>query len=129
MTLSPAEHEQRKRAARKHGIDAYQAHGESALDAPERSRLVELRDAVQTKRGIVDLMQERAASAVLVVELAESWVRKELEAGKPFDEIQLLRRLGTYQETARRALGDLLKASPDEPGARDITEYLQGSND
>jgi hypothetical protein len=118
--------EQQRRAARKHGIRAYEDRGEESLTHPQRSRLAELKDLVQDKQGVVELLKERAARAVLIIEMAEAWVEKEAQEGKTFDEIGVIRRLGTYQETARRALSDLLKALPNDKDILDITDLLKG---
>jgi ABC-type transporter Mla MlaB component len=116
-------------AYRKHGVRALEVRGVDSLDEAGRSRLIELMELTQTKAGVVSLLMERAAKAELIVELAESWVQKEVESGKKFDDIGLLRRLGTYQETARRALTALLAALPKDGGAKDITDLLGGDNE
>ena len=45
--------DQRKHAARKHGAYAFQARGEAALDQPQRSRLLEMKDQVQAAALLV----------------------------------------------------------------------------
>lgn len=125
MTQEP-EFTQYQEAAYKHGVEAYIRRGEIALRAENRSRLQEIKELTETKSGIVELLKERASRAVLIAEMAESWVQKEVEEGKRFDDIGLLRRLGTYQETARRALAELLRAIPDDKGILDITDILKG---
>lgn len=117
---------QRQNAARKHGIEAFEARGEDALEVVQRSRLVELRESAQTRDGVIDMLKERTARAVLIAEMAESWVQQEIEKGVKFDEIGLLKRLGTYQETARRALMALFSALPDHSKTMDITDFMKG---
>lgn len=70
-------------------------------------------------------MVERTASAVMVCELAEAWIRQEAEGGKSFPDIVLLKRISTYQECARRHLVALAGMQPKNSG-RDVTELLSG---
>ena len=127
--LTAKEIAQRQNAARTHGIDAYERRGESALDDPQGKRLETLRLMAQTREGVVEMLKERAARAMLIAEMAEDWVQKELDRGVKFDEIGLLKRLGTYQETARRALMALFAALPNYSKAMDITDFMRGGGD
>ena len=66
------------------------------------------------------------ASAVMLCELAEAWIRTQADAGIAFDKMTLLNRVSTYQETARRHLVALAGMQPKNAGARDVTELLGG---
>ena len=120
---------QRQQSARTHGIRAFEARGEDALDAPQRSRLEEIRERTHDRPGVTDLIKDRAARSVLIAEMAESWVQQEIEKGVPFDQIGLLKRLGTYQENARRALMALYSVLPNYSKMIDVTDVLRGGQD
>jgi hypothetical protein len=124
--LTAKEIAQRQNAARKHGIEAFQARGDVALDVEMRKRLDSLRIMAQTRDGVIEMFKERAARAMLMAEMAEDWIQHELDKGVKFDEIGLLKRVGTYQETARRALMALYAALPDYSKAMDITDFMKG---
>jgi hypothetical protein len=113
--LSEEELKQRKEAARKHGAYAVMAHGESALDEQGRSYLSEIREKVQTREGVLELMQSRAATAVLVADMVTSFVTEEAKAGIPLEEINALRSLPAFYNSAQRSLKDLLENLPHDP--------------
>lgn len=121
--------QQRQRAARKHGIRAYQVRGDESLTPVQRSRLAELFDNTETREGVIQMVRERTTQALLICEMAESWMRSQAELGVAFDKQTLLRRISTYQETARRHLALLWVMLPASEGARDITELLEGKSD
>lgn len=112
MALTDKELEQRKQAARTHGVYAVQAHGEKALEGADRSYLVELREKVQNREGVMDLAREQAAKAVLLAELLTSYVIEEHKAGVPLEEINALRALPAFYNSAQRALKNLLDETP-----------------
>ena len=120
-----AEIEQRQQAARKHGAYAFRERGESALNPPQRSRLQELKDQVREREGVLDLLQERAASAVMMVELITSYVAEEHEAGKPLSRIKTLRCLPAFMNTAQRALKDLIGLMPEGDDTLDAVKVLE----
>ena len=123
--MSKEEHKQRQQAARKHGAYAFQARGEAALDKPQRSRLQELKDQVQNRDGVLELMQERAANSVMVTELVMSHVAREVKQGKPLAQITILRALPAFMNTAQRALKDLIHEMPEGEGISDVDTVLQ----
>src|SRR5687768_2036147 len=94
--LSDDELRQRKEAARKHGAYSVMRHGEQALDEQGISYLAEIREKVQTREGVLLLMQERAATAVLVADMVTSFVTEEAKAGIPLEEINSLRALPAF---------------------------------
>ena len=123
--MSQEELQQRQQAARKHGAYAFQARGEVALDQPQRSRLQELKDQVQNRDGVLELMQERAANSVMVTELVMSHVAREVKQGKPLAQITILRALPAFMNTAQRALKDLIREMPEGEGVSDVDTVLQ----
>jgi hypothetical protein len=120
--------EQREQAARKHGAYAYQARGEAALEPTGRTRLVELREQVQSREGVIDIMRQKAADSVLLFELVQSFVAGEVKAGTQLDEIKALKSLPAFMNTMQRALASLLDVMPDDTDRGDITTILQGIN-
>ena len=119
-----AEIEQRQIASKTHGAYAFERRGEVALNKPGRSRLQELKDQVQNREGVLALMQERAANAVMMVELITSYVAKEHKEGKQLSRIGALGRLPAFMNTAQRALKDLLAVLPDDERVLDIGESI-----
>jgi len=117
--------QQRQQAARKHGAYAFQARGAVALDQPQRSRLQELKEQVQDRDGVLELMQERAANSVMVTELIFSHVAREVKQGKPLAQITILRALPAFMNTAQRALKDLIREMPEGEGVSDVDTVLQ----
>ena len=124
-TMSKEELTQREQASRKHGAYAMAAHGEKAMDTNQRSRLEELKETVQDRPGVIALMQERAANAVMLVEVLTSYVAKEHKQGTPLDKIPSLRALPAFMNTAQRALRDLLSVIPEDEGALDAARVLE----
>jgi len=122
--MSDAEIKQRQQAPRKHGVRSFQVRGEEALDESGRSRLEELKEQVQDREGVIALMQERAANAVMVTELVMSFVAKELKAGKSLSSIPIFRSLPAYMNTAGRALKDLANEMPEKKGIADAEVVL-----
>jgi hypothetical protein len=123
MTLTEAELEQRRNAARKHGVYAVREKGEAALDEQGRSYLAELREHVQDREGVLGLLQERAATAVLLADLLTSYVIEEHKAGVPLEEIKSFNVLPAFQNSAQRALKSLYEAMP--KGAPDGSEMAK----
>ena len=119
-----AEIEQRQIASKTHGAYAFERRGEAALNQTGRSRLQELKDQVQDRQGVLGLMQDRAANAVMMVELLTSYIAKEHKAGKPLSRIGALGRLPAFMNTAQRALKDLLVVLPDDKQILDIGESI-----
>jgi len=119
-----AELEQRQQAAKTHGAYAFERRGEVALNQTGRSRLQELKDQVKDREGVLVLMQERAANAVMMVELITSYIAKEHKEGKPLSRIKTLGSLPAFMNTAQRALKDLLTVLPDDDRMIDIGEKI-----
>ena len=91
-----AEIEQRRDAARTHGAYAFRDRGEQALEQPQRSRLEELKEQVRERTGVLQLMQERAANAVMMTELVTSYIAREVKMGVPLSQIGAVRSLPAF---------------------------------
>ena len=115
----------RRKAARKHGVDAFKAHGESALEKPQRSRLQELKDSVQSREGTINLMRDNAANAMMVTELVLSHISKKVKQGYELESIAGFSRLPGFMNTAQRALRDLVTLYPDDPDILDARDVLK----
>ena len=125
---SEAEIKQRHQSARKHGAVAFEARGEASLDKPQRSRLQELKDNVQSREGTIDLMRNNAANAMMITELVLSYVSQQNRRGVGLEDIPSLRSLPAYMNTAQRALRDLVNLMPDDKevlDARDVLESMK----
>jgi hypothetical protein len=113
------------RNAVKHGADAYMAHGEKALNPSGRTRLMELREQVENRDGVLALMQQKAADTVLLFELVQGYVAGEVKEGIPLGEIPALGRLPAFMNSMQRALTTLISLMPKEDEAIDIDELLR----
>jgi hypothetical protein len=122
-----AELEQRQQAAVTHGAYAFQHRGEVALEPAGRTRLAEIREQVQDRQGLIDLLEERTAQAVLTCELVESHIVEEVHNGKRITEIPALAKLPAFWNSAQRHLSTLLGVKADTDPALDITDLLQGA--
>jgi hypothetical protein len=126
---SEEEIRQRQQAARKHGVYAFRDNGEDALEPTGRTRLAELREQVQSREGVVDLMQQKAADSVLLFELLQSHVAKEAKAGVPLDEIKALKSLPAFLNSMQRALTSLIALMPDTRNTVDTITVLESLNE
>jgi hypothetical protein len=111
-TLTEADRRQKQQASRTHGLYAVRDRGEAAMTNPQRSRLQEIKEQLESAEGIRQMMQERTANAILLVELATSYVADEHKAGIPLDEIKVLKALPAFMNTAHRQIRDLLDVMP-----------------
>ncbi len=121
---SVTEIEQRRNAAKKHGMYGFQSRGEAALKKPARSRLIELRGQVQDRSGVLDLISENAVKAVMLVELLTSYIYDQKTSGVQLDEIPALRILPGFMNSAQRALKDLISLMPSDGDAIDADKIL-----
>lgn len=113
--LSDEQLKQRQEAARTHGAYAFLTNGEQALDTNNRSYLAELREKVQTREGVLELMKENAAKSKLAADMVLSYIAEEVNAGIPLEEINSLARLPAFYNSAQRALKDVYEHLPPEP--------------
>lgn len=124
---SERELEQRRQAARKHGIYAIQQRGEDAMIPPQRGRFAELREQLSDRDGVITAMIDQAAKMLVMVEAAQSYVANQAKAGKPLEDITLLTRLPAFWNSTNRALLAVLGNLPGDDTRRlDITDLLKG---
>ena len=116
--------EQRQDAPRKHGAYSLERRGDAALDTTGRSRLEELKETVQEREGVLVLMKERAATAVMMVEMMTAYAAKKHREGVPLDRIPTLKSLPAFMNSAQRALKDLLAHMPDDKDVLDAQIVL-----
>lgn len=121
---SEEEIRQRQEAAKTHGVYAFRDRGEVALEQPQRSRLEELKDQVRDRTGVLQLMKERAANSVMMVELITSHIAREVKSGIPLSDIPAIRALPAFMNTANRALAQLYSVLPDDKDILDIGETI-----
>jgi hypothetical protein len=112
--VSKAGIEQRQQAAKTHGAYSFERRGEIALEPAGRTRLMELREACQDRKGVLALLQEKAADSVLLFELVNSFVAGEVKRGKTLGEIAALNRLPQFANSMQRALSLLLDVLGDD---------------
>ena len=110
--LTEKEINQRQIAARKHGAYAFMARGSNALDVSGRSRLAELAELVESRQGVIGLLQERVVNAVLMCELIEGYLVTEDDNEKTIIDNAALKVLPAYMNSANRAIQALMKELP-----------------
>ena len=64
--LSEKQIKQRRNAAKKHGVHAFEARGEKTLEPKKVSRLAELRELVKNERGRQEAREELTARMLLI---------------------------------------------------------------
>lgn len=111
--------EQRRQAPYKHGLRGrYVTKGdESGLQPHQRGRLIELRETMESRDGVLSLLIERAARAELIAEIGESYLTEAAAGGANIytdDRTRdVIKRLGTFQAEARRCITALLPYLPE----------------
>ena len=113
-------------SSRKHGIRAVEDRGDVAMEPAQRGRLAEITELTGDREGLVTLLRERAARAILIAEMTEAWIEKQAREGVGWDKMTMLDRITTFQNGARLAINALLAVAPEERSNKDITEFLQG---
>ncbi len=111
---SEAEIKQRQQAPVKHGAYAFRDRGEQALEPSGRTRLAELREKVQDRQGVLNLLEEKAADAVLLFEIVQSYVAGEVKQGVPLGNIPAIKVLPAFFNSMERALLALNSLMPDD---------------
>jgi len=94
-----------------HGAYHYRDQGEKALTAEGRSRRMELLEQIRSKPGVVELVRERAADAILLCELCISYAAQKNKEGIPLDKIAILSEIHKFQNSAYRALQLVLQVT------------------
>jgi hypothetical protein len=117
-----------------HGLtsDYAKTGDDRALTQAQRSRLVELRQGLQTAAGVREALIERAARLTLIAEWGEEWLREKAERDGAIAAFTapMLQRFFTASAECRRALEALGKLpAADDGGAIDLSQYRQGNTD
>lgn len=102
----------------KHGVYSIRDQGEAALEAPDRSLLMELEEQLATREGIDALLRRRAALAVVMVTKVEQYAQAQIEEGVPLQDIVILGRWPAFQNAAGRALKAAKDTLPKNGGNR-----------
>ena len=126
---SKEEIEQRQQAARTHGAYAFRDRGEAALEQSGRTRLSELREIVKERAGLMQIMAEKTADSILLFEIVQSYVAKEVKDGKPLDKIPVLKSLPAFMNSMQRAISALINLMPREGDLLDANAVLQAVKD
>ena len=106
--------------AKRHGIRQFEDRGPARLTDPAQiERFAELKRMVKSEPGRIELRQELAARAALLVDLGFSELIRTNEAGKSIWNTPTIKRMGTYMAELRRLLDsfpadDELTASADK---------------
>jgi len=108
-----------------HGVYSFRDHGEQALDVTGRGRFAELSELVQTKPGVLGMLQERCVQAVLMCEILESYVVTQKDSGKALVDIPILKQLPAFQNSAQRCINTLLQHMKEDPNALDAAKVLE----
>ena len=117
-------HGQRSKFARSYGTD------DTALSAPQRSRLIELRREIGTPEGVLDAAIRQAADAELIREWGASFLREQAQTVGPVVFAHpILSRYFTAAESARRALLAVSQLhSRSDSGGKTLDDLLRGND-
>ena len=109
-------------ATRDHGVYAVASRGKEALRGPaEKGRYQELKELVRTYPGRVELKEELATLAMMIVELGASSLREtHNKGGSVFDDKAILKALSPYMNVALKALDSL----PDDKERADHAQLV-----
>ena len=100
------------RASRSHGVYAVQARGESALDAKQALTFRDIEESLETPEGIVLAMRKRVAMSVMVLGVLETYLEERINAGATPEGIDIFKSWPAFQNSAMRALAQLLATMP-----------------
>ena len=88
----------------RHGVYSIRDRGEAALEAPDRSLLMELEEELSSHEGINAQLRRRAALGIIMVTKIEQYIETEIESGVPPQDIPILGKWPAFQNAAGRAL-------------------------
>ena len=109
-----AQLEHNQQANRSHGIFAFDARGEAALEPVQRSRYIELREQLADHPGREDYRIELAVHIAMMWELAVDEMRRLTKEEKSIWTSAPVRFAGTYLNTLIRLLDSFPKDGKDE---------------
>jgi hypothetical protein len=121
--------EQKRHAARTHGLYAFKARGEDALDTVQRSRYAELKELFDSDQGREAYRREFAAHLAMMCELGFSHIRDEAEAGRDIWKSSPAGRMGSYVNALIRLLDNWPKGSDMRSISEVILEQVRAENE
>jgi len=127
--LSQNEIRQRQNASRKHGLYAFRDNGESALDNTNLSLYSELKNRLQSRDSTLELMRDHTAKSVMIFEIAQGYIQKQIAEGVDLGKISLFRELPKFMNAASRTLKDYISLLPNEKGVIDEIDILKSLKD
>ena len=98
--------------SKKHGLFALRDRGEAALDAEGILTLREIEESLTTPEGIVSAMRKRVAMSLMVLGVLESYLEERVNAGATPEGIDIFKSWPAFQNSAMRALAQLLGTMP-----------------
>jgi len=115
------------RTSRTHGIYSLRDSGPKTLDPVQIERYSELKQLVKTHPGRIELREELAARAALLVDLGFSELIKTASDGQSVWDSPVIRRMGTYMAELRRIL-DSFPANDNQQSANEIIQELMAND-
>jgi hypothetical protein len=116
--------------AQKHGVFALRDNGERAMTAEQRKTAGQLKRQLESREGVVDALRDAATQTVILASVAQQYCVDQHQAGRPLDDIALLRSLPAFWNSAGRALKTYLDSLPkDSPDAIDLDELRRQYGD
>ncbi len=127
--MSFTEEDSRKggQSSRSHGVYSIKARGEEAMTEEQKGTFLEIEQGLETPEGIVLAMRRRVAMSVMVVGVLESYLEERINAGATPEGIDIFRSWPAFQNSAMRALAQLLATMP-KPQADSYAEALAKVN-
>jgi len=121
--------EKKSRANRKHSIYAFRDRGEVALDDPQRSVYIELRDQFKSEPGRLEYREHLAAHLAMMLELGFSHVGQLAEKGYPVWQSPPVARMGVYINALQRLIDHWPKDKQKAGNVLDLIMNNQKDND
>ncbi len=116
------------RASRDHGVYALESRGSDALDAEQKLSLLKVEAALETPEGIVREMRRRVAMSVMVMSVLETYLEERINAGASPEGIDIFKSWPAFQNSAMRALAQLLGTMP-KPQHDSLSEEVKAIQD
>ena len=99
-------------ASKKHSVYAVQARGEAAMTEEQKGTFLEIEQGLETPEGIVLAMRKRVAMSLMVLGVLESYLEERVNAGVSPEAIDIFKSWPAFQNSAMRALAQLLATMP-----------------
>jgi hypothetical protein len=108
----------------KHSVYRLRDQGPDSLSSEQRGKYAELTEQLSTRLGAINALREQAIQTMLLAEIAQSYCVSEYKTGKVLDDIQLLRSLPAFWNSANRALKTYLDVLPKEENRLTLGEAI-----